>query len=497
MEDRTHDIDYFLAEKFDEFNHSPDSSAWEAISRHLEHTEHPIDFSLDSNLGKLDVSVSEKTSNSILTNPDINAHPIDLALNEKLSLLESFPDKPLDFAKIEDKKRKRRVLPFFLIGLLSIATGIVIYQFKGNHVKTNDSNSESVLEREKSDISISSENKSDGIYELEKELKESIVDKSFSEKNNPQNSNGVQRNIDLTDPEVDLTKDNPGKYDEYKSDNFVRVKDDMTLSAERFSLLSTLKRFEMDIEKPEFEKTDWKRPTFYISSPFEFSIQTGMVSEVNIKNKILTENIHKDALGLYGQSNGKSKTGRLFSIHMSYSLKGRWIFSTGIQYSNSSNRQNLNYYHTEIPVYDSLGNLKGYFKRPAGQSPHIDQIVNSTSSSVSIPLQLNARILSLRNFSLWTGLGTRYELSNRFSTDMYNFETEQIENHKETGKKGFVPNFSMLMRYPLSANISMSLNMNIGYRTVLSDFHNVKFIRNEYLPSFGLALIYTPKIRKR
>ncbi|MCC6819052.1 MAG: hypothetical protein IT245_09190, partial [Bacteroidia bacterium] len=142
MANKRQDIDQFLFEKLHSLEGIQDDFVWQNISQYLEHHKAPIDLLLSKQLFNLEQHPPVSIEKQILNNPSINSPIIDQRLHALLSVLESEPDKEFKFEK-KDKKR-RRLLPFFLISILITSSIIYVNNMTQTEQKKDELNTKEI-----------------------------------------------------------------------------------------------------------------------------------------------------------------------------------------------------------------------------------------------------------------------------------------------------------------------------------------------------------------
>lgn len=472
MENKESYIDQFFADKLHDLQDVPYSSTEDNIFKYLEHTSHPIDFALEQALFDY-----ESEPQDILVNEQlIDGIPeIDLSLYQRLREYESEPDRAFT---IEQQHKKRPVfwLWFSAMNVL-IMTGIyLLYPSKDNQIaidytnKTKDNNPSIATKKTHSIVQFpESTNKKPRVP------KSKIINKRFS----------IISHLNTigSSPEVQVAFNNKTK-DIEEDFRHVGLK----------SISPKIWQLGTDINKIDKNNTFHWDP-LYKRFPLSFHLQTAYIRETSVSNQIESSNQHKDATDLFSQSTGKRRAGFMMSFSAEHNLGKHIKISTGINYSNSSVSNQIDYYYTDVPVYDTTGALRGYLLRTRATTNHTEKQVVSNSNSISIPVNIQYRIIPSKKLNVWMGIGCQIALRRTASGEYFNFKTEQLSTVRQTFSKGLLPQMQLGLRYPINMRWQLSSQIQVARQSLEYQIYDAEYRRIEVIPSFSFGLLYTPFIR--
>ncbi len=512
MANKHEHIDDFLNQKFEGFESLPDDAAWNAIANDIEHLSHPIDHSLNQHLSELSAVPPNNVKPGILGFAAIGTHPIDIALHERLSVFESIPDKyvyndAIQSVQNQKQKKRRFVLWFTLAMVLGVAgLGTALLNQSSNTQNTGQAKSLTGLDGQTSKEPITNDAVSKESTATDDNLADHLTqqDPGQAEKASPSSKGNHQfGTMDYKTPGKSNLLSNDFKtnhtetiqaIEEDESSNIARGSSPDFSGSMKIILFKPFKyQYEEYIYENIRDKKSYPGLPKKRLSPFSINVQFGYANESATRSKIKTDNAHKDALTNYRKANGNSKNGDIISVNFGYRLNGNFIFKTGFQYSSTIENSSIDYTYTELPIYHQ-GVLKGYFTRPASQSPHIDEKVKNKTTSYSVPVQLYARIFEFKKLSVWTGIGSELILKRTSSGRLFSFEDEEMKDFKSTTKNTFSPNISFLFQYNLRPGIAITGNLQTSYLGSKMNFDNTEFVKREILPSLRLGILYTPII---
>lgn len=483
MEDKKSHIDSFLEEKLRAFEASPDEQAWQAIVGNIAHLQHPIDLSVNNHLSGL--SDDSKSADPSVLNNALEAHPIDLSLREKLDMLEAFPDHTAMGAILAEgnvQKRKRRIAAWYLGSLfLAIGLGLMI----------------------------------SGQYWLKDRNTYSTKAPGANTRQEPVNStraNGSHKKAQMgTGNNQFLSEDNNRTYASKSIINggvfkLRKVGDVLYHTAEYQSPIDEAS-LEMIRPYPDFgmrhdpglELVTPLKNTMRIVpakklSPFSLHLQAGYLNQTSLSDRQEANNIHKDAEGNFEKASGHAMNGSLYSLQAAWAFR-RFSLRCGLQYSTSTVTSQFDYVYNQLPLYDSMGNLVDYIVRPYAQSPHIHEQVKTSSTGVSVPVQLYMQLGHIGRIGLWGGIGSDLVLSRKVSGRLFSYDDEGMKDYTASKRFGLSPHLSLMGQYRVKAGLALTINMQYAYSTEHISFENAKFTRQQFIPSLRLGLLFTPIVR--
>lgn len=466
MENKNSHIDDFFEKQLCQLEGMADNVAMEAIFKHLDHTEHPIDFAL--NKGLSDYAI-EPTSLSFSDNLGSDLPIIDLALYRQLKAYEATPDKAFNF---EPVRKKRRFLWLFFLFVTAAGIGTLSWFNKektpAKDVITETNSAENQI-RQQSTVTI----------ESNKKQKLNISDKVIAKNRNKQSAY-----INLPE-EIIVFKEN-------RESNI--IEDD---ASEKHLGLINLVPFKSQLNFEALLNVPLKtRPygPIYKVAPFSFILQTGAISEIGCGNTILNENQHKDAETLFNESTGRYRTGKNYSLSIDYKIGSKIKINTGVVYSSSSNTSTLDYYYTDIPVYDSVGVLRGYLTRPPSSSNHTEAEVKNNSQSIAIPISVQYNLIQLRKMGIWLGAGFQFAMQRQINGQYFDFKTEQMMTSNQNFSRGILPQMSIGFRYPITDKWQLTSQFQMSRQQLTFNLKESSFRRVELIPSMNIGLIFTPQL---
>ncbi len=472
MENKDSNIDQFFADKLHDLQDVPYSGTEDNIFKYLEHTSHPIDFALDKVLTDL-----ESEPQDILVHDQlINGIPeIDLSLYQRLREYESEPDRAFTI----EQKRKKRPVFWLWFSAMSVLIIVGIYALKPS--KNNQIVIDKTNKTEKAYPSKTTEQAHSTVPFLESTdkkpftLKAKFMNKGLSViRTNSQIGSTPVAQVALNNNTIDI------------------VEDFRHLGLK--SIAPKIWQLGTDINVIDKNNTFHWDP-LYKRFPLSFHLQTAYMNETSISNEIKSSNQHKDATDLFSQSTGKRKAGIMISFSVEHNL-GKYIkISTGINYSNSSVSNQIDYYYTDVPVYDTTGALRGYLLRPRSNNNHTERQVISNSNSISIPVNMQYRIIPSKKLNIWMGIGCQIALRRTANGEYFNFKTEQVSTVRQTFSKGLLPQMQLSLRYRINMRWQLSSQIQVAKQSLRYHIYDAEYRRVEVIPSFSFGLSYTPFIR--
>jgi hypothetical protein len=496
-------IDHFLNTKLQDYQSMPDGDAWDKIQAHVHHLGHPVDQVLYTHLSELSENPDESAMHPILASASDKQEQVDQALHTHLSMLESLPDKSFYEAAISSvqsgKRKKRRFALLLLIllgGILSLTYTLIKNPGKET-VSVNHENSGSMNEpgnnepkqsSQKDQVPGSTQNQEDVSEGKDKINPETAIQFPPS-----RSGSGEQSRRSTKDQRSRLAQNKQALRKDLLSAWHTEILDhedeDVQLDLHMYHLFPAI--YETDLELAHKKDRPPLLPKKRLS-PFSLHIQMGLASERTINSRLKTGNIHRDALDNYQQANGPGRNGDVFSIQAGYRF-GRFMIKTGCQYSMTSSSSTFTYVYTDIPVY-YRDTLKGYFKRPANQSPHIDEKIKNSTSTIAVPVQVYARIFERRKFSVWAGLGSDLILQRTVKGSLFSFDEEMLKSFRTTTKTKISPHISFYGQYHLSPGIAFTGNIQLSRLSSKMVFDHAEYVRTEILPSLRFGILFTPII---
>lgn len=471
MENKDAHIDQLLKDKLNDLQDVPYSDTEVHIFSYLEHTSHPIDFALDKTLSDWDTEPQDILVHEQL----IEGIPeIDLILNQRLRDYESVPDREFT---IEQKRKKRTVL-WLWFSAMSVLMMAVLY---------------ALYPREDIQMAFDNTNKTDTNNPSKATRKEHTKDPL------PEITNNKVRIAKTKNKGLSKMRNN-SHYSTSSTVEPIQTKDIMPINSEDFrhmklkSIIPGTWQFESDINSIDKKISHYRDP-IYKRFPLSFHLQAAYVSETSVSNQAKSRNQHKDAADLFSRSTGSRRTGIMIGFSAEHNLGKKIKISTGINYSSCSVSTPIDYYYTEIPVYDTTGALMGYFLRPQSASNHTDKQVISNSSSISIPVNIQYRIIPYKKLSIWMGIGCQMALRRTNSSEYFNFKTEQLSTVRQTFSKGLLPQMQLGLRYPINMRWQLSSQIQVARQSLKYQVYDAEYRRVELIPSFNIGLLYTPFIR--
>lgn len=483
MEDKRSHIDTFLEAKLGAFEASPNEQAWEAIAGNIAHLQHPIDLSLNNNLSDLN-DHSEDDDLRVLDNA-LKTHPIDIGLREKLEALEASPDHTAMrtiLAEGNGSKRKRRIAVWWLGGLFLIAgLGLMTlgrdwFQDQSHQI----TDIPAVVHSEQSSAAprdLHGETQGQGPETGNPDKRK--FDRIYTTK-----PNTVSQSTLL--PGIDGISSDGGSGEVLTIDeaslDFIRPYPDFS------------KQYAADLELIAPMESSMRIVPTRRLSPFSLHLQVGYINQTSVGDKQQTSNIHKDAAGNFEKASGHTRNGSIFSLQASWAFK-RFSVRCGLQYSSSSVTSHFDYVYNQLPLYDSMGNLVDYIIRPYAQSPHISEQVKTSSTSVSVPVQLYMQVGHIGRIGLWAGIGSDLVLSRKVTGRLFSYDDERMKDYRATSRLALSPHLSLMGQYRIKPGLALTANMQYAYATEHTSFEHAKFTRQQFIPSLRLGLLFTPIIR--
>jgi hypothetical protein len=390
-----------------------------------------------------------------------------------LKEFEEAPEQAFDFSQLDKTQRKKRRIVLFWIFSLLILSGSIIFGIRSKqHDKIQGQLSENTnhLESKNKQTPNSSTNKTN-IYSERTSTKEALLQHKMVSA-----SRGFIKHQNSDDAVND---------EAYSSD----------IESEKNLLLKTLRQLDITIPS-ETNTIVSKKPKLYRPGlkpfPFQIHFQVGLQNETGVETSIESSNQHKDAEDLFKRSTGKHRSGSSYSLAIERRLGLRWQISTGIIYSSNTSRSTFDYYYTDLPVYDTTGQLQGYFTRPRTALNYISTEVSNSSQTLAIPVSVNYRLLYFKRMSFWTGATAQLALKREIEGQYFNFKTEQLQTLKNTFNKGLIPGVLLGCRYPISSTWMFSTQIQVRWQRLNYTINEIAFKREEVLPSFNIGFVYTP-----
>lgn len=467
MESKDSHIDQFFEKQLAQIEAQPDQKAKEAIFKYLEHTEHPIDFALEKTLSDYNEA---PTSLSVLENLGSDLPVIDLALHRHLKTYEEAPDKVFS---LEPKKKKRRALWLILIILF---VSVVSYSVLLN--KSTSSAKQKVLVKHDNQNQFNKQETNN----TEKPRALENINSQIESSNNKVRHTLNRKTSGISNKAAELES-----KEEFETDglgNFLEAKRMapyvISLPIDEIALVALKQK---------------SNSLLYKTAPFSFLFQAGVNREVGQSSALLSNNQHKDAQALFSESTGKYRAGKSYSLIFDYHFSKKINIGVGVIYSNSSNVSSVDYFYTDVPVYDTTGTLRGYLKRPGSKSNHTEAEVKNESRSLFIPINLQYQILQFRKLGIWIGAGTQFALQRQITGQFFDFKKEQMVENSEKFSRGLLPQMQIGFRYPLTDKWQLSTKFQIARQTLTFNIQDAIFKRVEILPTLNFGLVYTPHIR--
>ena len=472
MENKDSHIDQFFADKLHNLQGMPSDRAEHHIFRHLDQTNHPIDFALNKALSGNETETEPFESIEHLTK---GKSEIDLSLYQRLRDYESEPDRAFT---LEQKRKKRPVfwLWFSAIGVL-ILTGIyALNPSRDNQIAPYNTN-----KTEYTNPSIANKKEHSTFQFPESTEKRPLIPRA---KRMNKSLSMIKTNIIISSlADVQVAFNNETK-DIGEDIRHLGLK----------SISPKIWQLETDINTIDKNNTFHWDP-LYKRFPLSFHLQTAYIRETSVSNQIESSNQHKDATDLFSRSTGKRKAGFMISFSAEHNLGKNLKISTGINYSSSSASNQIDYYYTDVPVYDTTGVLRGYLLRSRATSNHTEKQVVSNSSSISIPVNIQYRIIPSKKLNIWMGIGCQIALRRTASGEYFNFKTEQVSTVRQTFSKGLLPQMQLGLRYPINMRWQLSSQIQVARQSLRYQIYDAEYRRVELIPSFNIGLLYTPFIR--
>jgi hypothetical protein len=467
LENKYSHIDDFFEKQLSQLEGSADKKAMEAIFKHVDHTEHPIDFALNKGLSDF---AEEPGTLSVSDSLGSDLPIIDLALYRQLKAYEATPDKAFNF---EPVRKKRRFVWMFFFLVSAVAIGTFTWMNQNTDLTTKDISDNTTSQNQ---INKKPYTRFDG---------DEKPQLNISDKVRTKNRNKWSANAKLPD-EINLIK-------EIEETNLME-----DYASEKHLSLQDLVPFKSQLNIDAILKVPLKTRPYgpvYKALPFSFIIQTGAISEIGQSNRLLSDNQHKDAEKLFTESSGSYRAGKNYSFSIDYNFSKRLKIQTGVVYSASSNISALDYYYTDLPVYDTTGALRGYLKRPASSSNHTEAKVKNNSNSIAIPISVQYNIIQLRKLGVWLGAGLQLAMQRQVKGQYFDFKTEQMLSSNQTFARGILPQMSIGFRYPLTDRWQLTSQFQMARQALTFHIQESSFRRVEFLPSLNFGLVFTPYIR--
>lgn len=467
MENKGSHIDQFFEIQLGQLQAEAKQEVVDAIFKHLEHTEHPIDYALDKTLSDFSEA---PTSLSVLENPGSNYPIIDLVLHRQLKAYEEAPDKSFSF---EPVRKKRRILWLLLITLCISSISYTVWLSKNS---TSSEHGVSINSKQQIQSDEKTTNYTD--VQIESEILKAL---SVTKKNK-------------TNPLLNL---NPAQWSDFNNENEL-IEEIENNGMETYLGLKGITPYHIGIQFDKTGRINLKTKPYglnYKAAPFSITIQTGINSEIGQSNVLLSDNQHKDAQALFSESNGKYRTGKMLGFSFDYQLSKKLSIATGITYISSSNSSSLDYFYTDVPVYDTTGALRGYLKRPGSNSNHTEAELRNESRSLLVPINIQYQFLQFRKLGIWLGAGTQIALQRQIAGQYFDFKEERLVSNSQKFSSGLLPQMQIGFRYPLTNKWQLSTQFQLSRQTLTFNIQEAIFRRVELLPALNFGLIYTPHIR--
>lgn len=480
MEDLRSHIDQSLLKLLSGFEAQPAEGNWNKLSHFLEHVENPADLGLNTRLSDFESDPPEHLEKAILNNHLIQTHVIDFALRNTLDQLEASGN--LDLDQVVDQKKKRRLLPFLLLGLLAFCGTYFIVHYKSNNELSSSKHRYDNTELNSNPIPELENTQG----QLQKRSRKAVENKDQRRRNQVQKGSSVVSN----------------NWDETNhSSNFTDIAS-MDISNEDVELQAmALKPFggfytRYEQEFVPKEKQETHMPSL-IRSPFQIGLWSGYYFEKRNSMSSDAAYVPKDGEALMNQGNAALKTGRTIQLDIRFRIKRQIAVSAGLQYSSAQSNTQFNYIYSDIPVFDSTGRLKGYIYRSPQVSPHINQVVNSTSQSVFVPVDLNLQLWSSGAWQLSGGIGFNLQLLSQGRYTVLDYEKGKLQTHVYNQGLKLQPNVQINCLYAISPMLSLGFGYRMAYRAMPTADTEKYFKGREIGNSIQFGLVFHPLIKKK
>lgn len=481
MEDNKTHIDQSLNRLLSGLEAQPDEGHWNKLNHYLEHVQNPSDMGLNMLLGDFELNPPEHLQAAVLDNHLIQTHVIDLALKNTLDQLEDQGSLDLDHV-LREKKKKRRLLPFLLLGLLALSGTYFIVHNKSN----NDLTQTTILSgKTDSNPNPQIENGNRQVQPHE-QSSQTDVNPDLTFKKQHQNGSSYSSNTpDENTVEIGLAGID---YPVVSKDEDIEHSMDLRLFG----------GFTATFEN-EYTPKEKLMPsiTRLVRIPFQFGIWTGYYFEDRSSLKSDANYVPKDGDQLMNQGNAVIKTGKTIQIDIRYRINHRIGINAGIQYSNSQATSQFNYTYSDIPVFDSTGRLEGYIYRSPQVSPHFNQTVSSTSQSVNVPVNLNIQLFHFGAWQLFGGLGTNLQLLSKGRYMALDYEKGQLQTRSYNQGMKINPNAQLNLQYALSPMFRLGFGYRMAYRSIPTAESDKHFKGREFGNSIQIGIIFQPLIKKK
>ncbi len=484
MENKQHHIDQFIHSKLHDIEANPVASAFDALMKHCEHTQHPIDHAIDQHLSSFETPVANDIPIERLT---ASANNIDLSLHRQLHNLDVAKE-GTNSIDTYTNKQPSKVKSFVLFGLFLIAGMLVTLVVK--KLNKDEKLPSLVIQQTIENIKGSSKQTSRKETALLPEINDIKVQNNNTRKHYIRGSNSwmfdeaYNYNKEEKQSEI-FPQDDIKISNEVIEENFTRNLALKGITSNRFKIHANI---DAGIINSKFNAK-------YLKLPLTFELQLGILDEVNSGSKITSKNAHKDANQLFNASYGNQNKGLSIAFKVGYAFGEKFRFSSGVRYSYTKSSNPIDYYYTDVPVTDSLGNIKGYWYRPRTDQVRYNQNIEHSSSILSIPSSIQYQFWSNTKMCLFTGLGLQIDLRRTTKGSFLDFKNENMLSVTNTSKN-LQPNILFGAYYKLNTTLSISSVFNLGYQQHNMSITNLAYLRKEFVPSVQFGIIYNPVIRK-
>lgn len=486
MENKYSNIDHFLHSKLKDFEQTPDAKSYEGVFNHLEHLKASPDFFLNASLSELNVEPDAGAMKHIIERVD-HASSIDQLLAQKLEHLHVEPEIAAGINVLKAVEKPIRFRRYFAFAFLLIGLSSTVLFFN-THVDKQSNQTKHPIPNNK--------------------VETETVELNKNYKQNDLNPNQVQNDLNEN---YSKQKSTPNSLNEvsFSSNGNIQDGDQPVFTGRSTPLLEELIESHDDIQRyynlKKAELFEHQYPTFASQinrfypckkrvelSPFSFVINIGWMNNNNSKNEIEGNTHHKDEQTMYNQSMGNNNMGLNIQFGMDYHLYRKANVRIGLQASRIWSSNSINYIHTDVPVYDSTGALKGYLIRPVNASPQINEKVHHQQTQINVPVSMTYQFIKTSKMSLSIGLLAQIGLMNQMKGRFYNFDKESMESMRQ----GFQSKFQSGMLLQLSSPLSKQLALDFQFQIIRSrekyNIHELNYQRLNIIPKLQFGIRYTP-----
>ncbi|MDP2176276.1 MAG: hypothetical protein Q8K70_10250 [Bacteroidota bacterium] len=253
---------------------------------------------------------------------------------------------------------------------------------------------------------------------------------------------------------------------------------------------------EKDLIEKSIKKQDFKKPKI-MRSPIHFALETGFSQDFTYAPKLLTTDVHKDALMNFNQMNKLNRRGVSNAMMVGVDVHPNWLLRFGVQVSQTQRKLNFTYDYNQIPVYDSLNNLLGYLTLPPGSSQITNDVIDLKQTQIAVPFHVFYKLKAAQNWSIWSGIGLEYVISKTHQGKLFNFELEQLSVFKSVNLNQFNPSASILFKYHLSPSLALNLNAAMSHSKNYFNIHHINYQNSQLNTQLRIGINYTPIIKTK